>query len=238
MSLSLYLAFIRRQFFSTIPEPTVSFKGKTVIVTGGNSGLGLEAARWSVNLGASRVILGCRNLEKGRLAAKNIQESSGCADGILDVWQVDMNSYKSVTGFADRANSELHRIDALFANAGIGAAVFRMAEEDEETITVNVVSAFLLAVLLHPKLRDTASRHKTQAHITFTGSELYEVAKFKERLAAPPGKLFETLSNEKHAVMDDRYNVSKLLVEFGIRQLAAASPAEESNVVINSVGPG
>ena len=238
MSLSIDLAFIRRQFFSTIPEPSVSFKGKTVIVTGGNTGLGLEAARWTIKLGASRVILGCRSLETGRIAAKDIQESTRCKDTVIDVWQIDMNSYESVVGFAERAKSELTRIDALFANAGIASSVFRMAEEDEETITVNVVSTFLLATLMHPKLRETAARHNTQTHITFTGSEMYETAEFKERLAAPPGQLFATLSSEKKAVMGNRYDVSKLLVEFCLRELAAAAPVKSSNVILNSVGPG
>ena len=112
-----------------------------------------------------------------------------------------------------------------------------MTEDNEEMITTNVVSLSLLALLLHPKLRETAQRFDTQTHLTVTASELYEVASFKER-EAPAGKLFETLSNESTANMGDRYNVSKLLEVFIIKQLAVLYPLSSSGVIVNCVAPG
>ena len=235
--MSFFAAFIKRQFFYQPPIPTASFHGKTAIVTGSNIGLGLEASRWLVRLGASPVILACRNIEKGKAAAKDIQATTGCSPDVLQVWELDLSSYASVQAFADRAKAELPRIDALLANAGIATRTFRVTEDNEETITTNVVSMTLLCFLLHPKLRETATRFNTQTHITVTASELYAVAKFKER-DAPPGQIFATLNDKSKANMGDRYNVSKLFDVFIVRQMAALFPLKTNNVIVNCTAPG
>jgi NAD(P)-dependent dehydrogenase (short-subunit alcohol dehydrogenase family) len=235
--MSFLAAFIYRQFIYEPPIPTASFKGKTAIVTGSNVGLGLEACRWMVRLGASQVILACRNVEKGKAAAKDIQATTSCSSDTLQVWHLDMGSYASVQAFSDRVKAELPRLDVLIGNAGLGTHKFRMTEDNEEMITTNVVSLALLAFLLHPKLRETAMKYNTQTHFTVTASELYEVAKFKER-KAPAGQLFATLNDKSKANMGDRYNVSKLLAIFVIKQMAALSPISSSQVIVNCVAPG
>ena len=235
--MSFFAAFIYRQFIYEPPVPTASFKGKTAIVTGASSGLGLEACRWMVRLGASQVILACRNVEKAKAAAKDIQATTSCSSDILQVWHLDLSSYASVQAFSDRVKAELPRVDVLIANAGLATLKFRITEDNEETITTNVVSMSLLAFLLHPKLRETAAKYNTETHFTVTGSELYEVAKFKER-KAPAGELFATLNDESKASMFDRYNVSKLLAIFVVKQIAALSPTSSSGVIVNCVAPG
>lgn len=67
--------FIRNQL-KTLPEPKSDFTGKTVIVTGGNSGLGREAARYFARLGAAKVILACRDTAKGEVARADIEVST------------------------------------------------------------------------------------------------------------------------------------------------------------------
>ncbi|KAI9849757.1 MAG: hypothetical protein M1838_006258 [Thelocarpon superellum] len=237
--MSFFAAFIHRQFIYEPPVPKASFQGQTVIVTGASSGLGLEACRWLVRLGASQVILACRNVEKAKVAAADIQATTACSSGTLEVWELDMSSYASVHSFADRVKAALPRVDVLIANAGVGTTKFRQTEDNEETITTNVVSMSLLAFLLIPRLRETAERYNTQTHLTVTGSELYEVAKFKER-KAPTGQLFATLNDKSKSNMFDRYNVSKLLALFVTKQLAGLSPLDSSGfgVIVNCVAPG
>lgn len=235
--MSFLLAFIRRQFISYPPVPTASFNGKTAIVTGASSGLGLEACKWMVRLGASKVILACRNVEKANAALKDIEATTSCSPDTLQVWHLDLSSYASIQAFSNRVNAELSRLDALVANAGLWKHKFGMTEDNEETLTTNVVSMSLLAFLLHPKLRETATEYKTQTHFTVTGSELYEVAKFKERKAAA-GQLFATLNDQREANMSDRYNVSKLFAIFVVKQIAHLSPITSSGVIVNCVAPG
>jgi NAD(P)-dependent dehydrogenase (short-subunit alcohol dehydrogenase family) len=76
------------------------------------------------------------------------------------VWDLDLSSYASVLAFPERFKSELPKLDVLIANAGIGTKKWRKTEDNEETITTNVVYTSLLAFLIHPKLRETASKYK------------------------------------------------------------------------------
>ena len=232
----LLLDFIDRQFIhNTPPAPTASFKDKTVIVTGANAGLGREACRWLVKLDASLVILACRSVQKGEAAAKDIQNSTGCAPETLQVWQLDLSSHSSVIAFAERAKAKLSRLDALISNAGLWKSKFELVEGNEESITVNVISLFLQGLLLLPLLHRTAVEHRTTSHFTVTSSELYEIAKLKER---GEGGLLDALSDDKKANMGDRYNTSKLLEILVVKELAQQYPASSCKVIFNCVAPG
>lgn len=235
--MSFFAAFLYRQFIYEPPVPDASFEGKTIIVTGASSGLGLEACRWMVRLGASQVILACRNVEKAKAAVKDIEATTSCSSDTLQVWHLDMSSYASIQAFSDRVKAELPRLDVVIANAGLQTQKFKVTEDDEETITTNVVSMSLLAFLCHLKLRETAAKYNTQTHFTVTGSELYAMAKFKER-EPPPSQLFASLNDKSKAHMLDRYNVSKLLAMFVVKQMAALSPVSSSGVIVNCVAPG
>lgn len=147
-----------------------------------------------------------------------------------------MSSYASVLAFVEKAKS-LPRLDGLVSNAGLGTRTFRKTEDNEEMITTNVISLFLHAFLLFPQLRETAKKYNTPTYFTITASELYEVAKFKEQ-KAPAGQLFAALADEKQASMLDRYNVSKLLEIFMVKQLAVLSPLDTGKVIVNCTAPG
>jgi NAD(P)-dependent dehydrogenase (short-subunit alcohol dehydrogenase family) len=145
-------------------------------------------------------------------------------------------SYASVQAFADRVNTDLPRLDVLVANAGINASQFTVVEGNESMVTVNVVSLFLLGLLIYPKLRETATKYKTQTHCTTTASDLHEIANFKES-QAPPGKIFATLNDESNFNGTERYATSKLLEILIVRQLGKLLPLDR-NVIINCVSPG
>lgn len=164
--------FIYRQLFITPPPPNTRWDGKTVIVTGSNVGLGLEAARHFAQLGAARVIIAVRNIDKGEAAKRSIDETAGRTPSPVSVWQLDLSSYDSVMEFASRAERELSRLDVLCENAGIATPTFRLSEGNESTITTNVISTFLLAFLLLPKLKETANRFNTRPTLAITSSEV------------------------------------------------------------------
>jgi NAD(P)-dependent dehydrogenase (short-subunit alcohol dehydrogenase family) len=168
--LSIIPQFIWRQLFTTPPAPTKDCSGKTVIVTGANTGLGLEAARHYVQLNAAKVILACRNLDKGEAAKKDIESSTGRK--VVEVWRLDLGSYESVKEFAKRAQG-LDRVDILLENAGISTNKFTVVEGNESTVTVNVVSTFLLALLMLPKLQETGRKHNTIPNLAIVSSEVH-----------------------------------------------------------------
>ena len=72
-----------------------------------------------MELGASKLIIVVRSLEKGEAAKKYIEESTKCDSRTVEVWPLDLCSYASVKAFAARASTDLERIDVLLANAAV-----------------------------------------------------------------------------------------------------------------------
>ncbi|KAL9101450.1 MAG: hypothetical protein Q9187_009246 [Circinaria calcarea] len=196
MSLS---SFIYSQLAVTLPYPDADFSGKTIIVTGANVGLGKEAARHFVRLKSAKVILAVRSIARGEAARAEIEAQIQCP-GVLEVWEIDYSSYASVKAFAAKV-ATLARVDAVVLNAAIATEKFERLEDNESTITVNVVSSTLLTLLLLPILRTSAARWDTVPVIAVVNSEVHGHTKFPERKT--PDSLV-TLNDEKKAVMSDR----------------------------------
>lgn len=193
--------FVHAQMCAKLPYPNKRFTNQTIIVTGSNIGMGLEAARHFVRLEAGKVILAVRNLQKGESAKESILKSEKQAEDTIEVWELDLASYASTKAFAQRATRELERLDVVVANAGIYVYEFEMAEDDESTITVNNVSTLLMGIMLLPKLRETSIRHKKETVLTFTGSFVHFMTQFPERKAE---NIFKGLADENKAQMNDR----------------------------------
>ncbi|KXJ97286.1 putative short-chain dehydrogenase/reductase family protein [Microdochium bolleyi] len=221
--------------FLRLPYPTHSFSGQTIIVTGANTGLGLEAARHFVRLGAARVILGVRDPAKGAAAATSIAQSTG-RPGVAQVWQLDLARRASVEAFAARAGAELDRLDVVVENAGVLTKNFSMTEDgNESTVTVNVINTLYLGILLLPKLRESSARHGgREGVLTFVGSFVHFITWFPERKYAP--SIFEGMADRARARMGDRYYVSKMMELLLVRELAAQVTAREQQEGVAKVG--
>jgi NAD(P)-dependent dehydrogenase (short-subunit alcohol dehydrogenase family) len=233
------MGFLYSQFFKPPPYPTGDYHGKTVVITGANTGLGKEAARHFVRMGASRLIIAVRNLDQGHDAKHDIEATTKCASSVIQVWPVDMASYASVQKFAARVNADLDRVDIFIANAGCAKATYTVAEDNETQITVNVVSTFLLAFLVLPKLKETAAKFRVRPTLSITSSGAYQHTTFPQR-TAPQGELFATINDrataEKHWA--DSYPISKLLQIFAVRSFAEHYPASRFPVTVNCSSPG
>jgi len=255
------MSFFARQLFWTMPYPTADCIGKTVIVTGSNVGLGLEAARHFVRLNASKVILGVRTVKKGEAAKIDIETSTKRKD-VCEVWELDLESNTSVKQFAARV-ATLPRVDILVANASIAAQDYRKVEGRESTITVNVINTALLVLLVLPTFRQSAQKYNIKPTISVVSSAVHGFTTFPERTAE---NIFTTLSDERTANMYDRYvkhwdhdrssltkiyllhefnlknllryNVSKLLQILIFRELSARTEDTDPRVTINIINPG
>lgn len=179
-NLSWFASLLYSQLFVTPPSPTKDFSGQTIIVTGSNTGLGLEAARHFSHLNAALIILAVRNREKGHSAKKSILESTGKADESIEVWDLDMQSYESIKAFCARAE-DLRRLDAVVENAGIMTKYFKIVAGYESIITTNVIGTFLLAFGLLPKLKQTSLEFNTLPRLSIVTSDTHFIAKFPER---------------------------------------------------------
>lgn len=91
------LRLFKLPFINLSSPPPDTFKHQTILITGANSGVGLEAARHFGRLGASHIILAVRSVEKGLAAAEVL--SSASPSTRIDVWEVDLDSFDSVKAF-------------------------------------------------------------------------------------------------------------------------------------------
>jgi len=126
---------------------------KTIIVTGGNSGLGYEAVKTFAKNGA-KVIMACRSIEKGESAKKEILDSG--VSGTIEVAVLDLMNLKSVRAFTIAFKTKNTRLDVLLNNAGIMATpYFTTADGFEAQIGTNHLGHFALTGLLIECLKAT-----------------------------------------------------------------------------------
>jgi NAD(P)-dependent dehydrogenase (short-subunit alcohol dehydrogenase family) len=131
-----------------------SFDGRTVIVTGANSGLGLVTARELARVGA-KTILAVRNTTKGDDAAATMT-------GDVEVRKLDLQDLASVRAFADGVDG----VDVLINNAGIMAVPYaQTADGFESQIGTNHLGHFALTNLLLPKVRDRVVTVSSMMHV-------------------------------------------------------------------------
>ncbi|CAI5972294.1 unnamed protein product [Closterium sp. NIES-65] len=131
-----------------------SIRGKTVIVTGPTSGIGLEIAKQLVLAGA-HVVLACRRPDAASKLIAAWQGEAGGAGVSAEVRQVDLESLASVRAFARAWEAEARPLHVLVNNAGIfsmGAPQRLTADGVEEHIAVNCLCPLLLSLLLLPSL--------------------------------------------------------------------------------------
>jgi NAD(P)-dependent dehydrogenase (short-subunit alcohol dehydrogenase family) len=132
--------------------------GRTAVVTGANSGLGLVTARELARAGAS-VVLACRNTGKGGRAAAAIRAAVG-PDADIAVARLDLADLASVREFARRVAGERQHIDLVINNAGVMAPPRRLtADGFESQLGINHLGHFALTgLLLRPLLAAPAPR--------------------------------------------------------------------------------
>ncbi|PSW10313.1 short-chain dehydrogenase [Photobacterium rosenbergii] len=130
-----------------IPDLT----GKTAIVTGGNTGLGfkttLELAR-----NAAKVVLACRNEEKGKAAINRLRQTLPEAE--LDVISLDLTCRQSIENFVHQVTSRYSQLDILVNNAGVVNLAQRQTTPEgfEMHMATNHLGHFALTGRLLPAL--------------------------------------------------------------------------------------
>ncbi|XP_072163608.1 retinol dehydrogenase 12-like [Diadema setosum] len=128
--------------------------GKTVIVTGANTGIGKETARDLARRGA-RVILACRDELRGHEAETDIRLTTG-SDNVVFM-KLNLASFQSIRHFTKEFSSREERLDILVNNAGvINDGSLRTEDGHELVFGVNHLGHFLLTSLLLEKLKKSA----------------------------------------------------------------------------------
>ncbi|KAF2177779.1 NAD(P)-binding protein [Zopfia rhizophila CBS 207.26] len=230
------LHFFYRQLFVTPPPVLPSqadLTGKTAIVTGANSGLGLETARQLLGLGC-KVILAVRDEKKGETAREDLARSEKLVSAsMIEVWKLDLSSYSSISDFAERVKG-LDHLDIAILNAGLWKVTESFSTTGyEETIQVNYLSNVLLTLLLVPVIRDKKVGSDA-GHIVVVNSDVASWAKFEESESKP---LLPTFKQKMTKWNDaERYGTSKLLGQIFLSELAKHVPSSAVTVSFANCG--
>lgn len=196
-------------------------KGKTVVITGGNTGIGKETAMDLATRGA-KVIIGCRNLEKGQAAVQEIQTRSGNEKVFVE--KLDLSSLASVRQFADGILKNEPRLDILINNAGVMGCPYQMTEDGlEMQFGVNHIGHFLLTLLLLDLMKQSGP------------SRIINVSSLAHRFGT--GVInFDDINAEKDYDPFAAYQQSKLANILFTRELSVH--LEDTNVTVNALHPG
>ena len=195
-------------------------KGKIVIVTGANSGIGKATARQLADLGAT-VVLACRCKARAETALCELN----CVDGrCFDLMMLDLADLDSVRAFAAAFTEKYGRLDALINNAGIlGRHRAETKQGFEQSFGVNYLGAFLLTMLLLPLLEKSE-----QGRIVMMSSVAHGWGDVR----------FDDLNYTRGYNRFAAYGHSKLCNLLFTRALAEKLRARGSRVTINAVHPG
>lgn len=196
--------------------------GKTVLVTGANSGIGYQAALELARHGA-HVLLGCRSESKGAAALeKLLREAPGASAELV---LLDMASLASIRSVAAQFLQTSRPLDILVNNAGVMALAKREETTDgfERQMGTNHLGHFALTGLLLPALKRSAA-----ARVVTVAS-----------LAHRNGKIdLGNLQSEQHYKPWDAYNVSKLANILFANELDRRARAAGLNLLSVAVHPG
>ncbi len=203
-------------------ENVPDLSGKTLFVTGANTGIGFEAAKVFAGKGA-RVLLGVRNIDKGRAAVARIADAHPGAD--VELVEIDLADLASVRSAAAVVAGE-PKLDVLVNNAGVMWNPKTITKDGfESQFGINHLGHFALTGLLLPLLEATP------------GSRIVTVSSIGHRLGN--GDLFwDDINAEDEYHPRKRYYASKLANLLFTYELDRRLRARDSATIAVAVHPG
>ena len=174
--------------------------GKTILVTGANTGIGKETARVLAARGATLVIA-CRSREKGRRAIEEIAAQTG--NRRLELVSLDLSDFASVRACAEGVLARDEPLHVLINNAGLAGRRGMTSSGFEIAFGTNYVGPFLLTSLLLDRLRDSAPARivnvASDAHYGATGIDFDAVLKRTRTITGMREYSVSKLANVLHA---------------------------------------
>ena len=196
--------------------------GKVVIVTGSNSGLGLETTTVLAGKKA-KVVMGVRNLAKGEMALNTIKEKFPEAD--LTLMEIDLSSMSSIKVFADTFKENFLQLDILVNNAGVMVPPYQKTKDGFELqMGTNHFGHFALTGYLIQLLKDTP-----QSRIVNVSSMAHKAGNLN----------FDDLNWEKRKYKKwSAYGDSKIANLYFTFALQNKLKQENSHVIVTAAHPG
>ncbi|KAL0948982.1 hypothetical protein HGRIS_009082 [Hohenbuehelia grisea] len=222
------------------PNPVVraDLSGRTVLVVGASTGIGLEAARHFASMSPARLILACRSETRGKKALQSIKETTGFKAELL---LVELSEFSSVQALADKLDRDLDDLDILVTNAALAVSEWGLTEDGwETTLEVNYLSLSLLCLRLLPKMLKTAEKRRQAPRIVIVTSSMHEDVIVPESWLEAESVLEAMNTQQADAKYDlmVRYPLTKLLNLLFAISLAERISKAHPTVIVNTANPG
>jgi NAD(P)-dependent dehydrogenase (short-subunit alcohol dehydrogenase family) len=203
-----------------------SQQGKTILITGANSGLGLEASKVLSSKGA-HVVMTARNLKSGDEAISLIKKKN--SDAKLDLMQLDLSDFASIHKFSQEFHQKYKQLDVLINNAGVMFPVKRelTKQKFEVQFGTNHLGHFLLTGLLLDILKSTPN---SRIAIQSSGQHKAKMGK--------PDIYFDDLNFDKEYNKYIAYSQSKLANLLFAYELDRQLKANKIDITVVAAHPG
>ncbi|XP_068607979.1 retinol dehydrogenase 12 [Brachionichthys hirsutus] len=215
----LFAPQIRNYAAGGVCHSAAALDGKTVLITGANTGIGKETALDLATRGA-RVIMACRDVNKGEQAAASIRNAH--PEARVEVRELDLADTCSIRAFAQKFLREVNHLHILINNAGVMMCPYTKTVDGFELhIGVNHLGHFLLTFLLIGQLK-----RSTPARIVVVSSLAHNFGWIR----------FHDIHSQGSYNSGLAYCQSKLANVLFARELARR--LKGTGVTVNSVHPG
>jgi NAD(P)-dependent dehydrogenase (short-subunit alcohol dehydrogenase family) len=194
-------------------------KGKIVMITGANSGIGKETARMLAERGATIIML-CRNKERGEAALQELKEKTHSSN--IELIIADLAKPDSIHEAVDQFKEKYNKLHILINNAGLTLSKKKITSLGYEmTFAVNYLGHFLLTQLLLDTLKESSP-----SRIINVSSNMHKFANLK----------FDDINLKSHYNGILAYSNSKLANLLFTYELARG--LEGTGVTVNALHPG
>ncbi|CAG4934098.1 unnamed protein product [Colias eurytheme] len=217
--IALYRAYLKRNY--AVYRSRKKLREKTVLITGGTTGIGLEIAKDLANREA-KVIIACPFEDEGIKARQKILEHSRNSEVIYK--HLDLASLESIRQFADEVLEKEKRLDILINNAGVCMVDDYVTKDGMSFLMqVNYYGHFLLTLLLLPLLNNTGTEEDP--------ARIINMSSLSHRRGSTNIENYNTIGHWTFT-----YFNSKLSLVLFSRELK--KKLKKFNIVINCADPG
>ncbi len=206
--------------------------GKVIVITGANSGLGLESTRLLASKGAT-VVMGCRNTQKGGEAAASVRAKLPKAS--LEVMAIDLSSLESIAAFSQALAQRYPRVDVLMNNAGVMALPYlKTAERFEMQFGTNHLGHYALTAQVLPLLEAAPA-----GRVVSVSSVAHRMGKinFDDLNGEKSYSKWPAYGQSKLANLLFTYELERWLRKHGKRSIAVVAHPGYSDTNLQGVGP-